>query len=238
MQTRPPKVIKKMARRHKIILVISLMVAVSLVNAVDFSVIDNTGDSPGGRTFQEEIGGENYGRQALSYATDFVLDLFQQTNPSDRKPITKITLFMENSDGVAYNSQAQEIHFNVGYLADVSEDVTREFTGVVYHEVVHSWQWNGADQAPGGLIEGIADYVRLKAGYAPGHWVGPGGGDTWDQGYDVTARFLEYCNDLRNGFVAELNEKMRSGYSDGFFVDLLGKDVNQLWGEYKAQYGQ
>lgn len=222
---------------HKIFFVISLMLVVSLVNAVDYSVVDNSGDSTGGRRFRGEIGGISYGTQTLRSATDFVWRLFQQTNPSDRKSVTKITLFMENGDGVAYNS-GNEIHFNVGYLAGVSGDVKREFTGVVYHEVVHSWQWNGAGRAPGGLIEGIADYVRLKAGYAPSHWVGPGRGDRWDQGYDVTARFLDYCNGLRNGFVAELNKKMRNGYSDGFFVDLLGKDVNQLWREYKAKYGQ
>ncbi|CAL9222969.1 unnamed protein product [Arabidopsis halleri] len=220
---------------HKIFLVISLMLAISLVNAVDFSVVDTTGDSPGGRRFREEIGGASYGEQTLRSATDFVWGLFQQTNPSDRRDVKMITLFMENGNGVAYNSNSgKEIHFNAGYLAGVSGDVKREFTGVVYHEVVHSWQWSG----PGGLIEGIADYVRLKAGYAPGHWVGPGGGDRWDQGYDVTARFLDYCNDSRNGFVAELNKKMRNGYSDGYFVDLLGKDVNQLWREYKAKYGQ
>ncbi|CAF1706176.1 uncharacterized protein LOC106442411 [Brassica napus] len=222
---------------HKIFLVISVMLAVSsLVKAVDFSVVDNTGDSAGGRRFRGEIDGVSYGTQSLRSATDFVWGLFQQTNnPSDRRDVTKITLFMENGNGVAYNTNSgSEIHFNAGYLAGFSGDVKREFTGVIYHEVVHSWQWNG----PGGLIEGIADYVRLKAGYAPGHWVGPGGGDRWDQGYDVTARFLDYCNDLRNGFVAELNKKMRSGYSDSFFVDLLGKDVNQLWREYKAKYGQ
>ncbi|KAG7583883.1 protein family basic secretory protein [Arabidopsis suecica] len=211
------------------------MLAISLVNAVDFSVVDTTGDSPGGRKFRGEIGGTSYGEQTLRSATDFVWGLFQQTNPSDRRDVKMITLFMENGNGVAYNSNSgKEIHFNGGYLAGKSGDVKREFTGVVYHEVVHSWQWGG----PGGLIEGIADYVRLKAGYAPSHWVGPGRGDRWDQGYDVTARFLDYCNDLRNGFVAELNKKMKNGYSDGYFVDLLGKDVNQLWREYKAKYGQ
>ncbi|CAI0445646.1 unnamed protein product [Linum tenue] len=67
----------------------------------------------------------------------------------------------------------------------------------------------------------MADYVRLKAGYAPSHWVGPGKGDRWDQGYDVTARFLEYCEGVRGGFVAELNKK----------------SVDQLWRDYKAKYG-
>ncbi|KAF7128053.1 hypothetical protein RHSIM_Rhsim11G0157400 [Rhododendron simsii] len=65
-------------------------------------------------------------------------------------------------------------------------------------------------QAPEGLINGIADFVRLKAGYASDYWRQPGSGNKWDDGYDITARFLDYCNGLRNGFVAELNKKMRT----------------------------
>nr|CAB3499290.1 unnamed protein product [Digitaria exilis] len=101
----------------------------------------------------------------------------------------------------------------------------------------HVWQWDGQGQANGGLIEGIADYVRLKAGYAPGHWVQPGQGDRWDQGYDVTARFLDYCDSLKPGFVALLNAKMKDGYTDDFFAQILGKSVQQLWQDYKAKYG-
>lgn len=101
--------------------------------------------------------------------------------------------------------------------------------------MTHVWQWNGNDHeaVPGGLIEGIADLARLKAGYIPSHWVQPGQGNRWDQGYDVTARFLHHCDGLRNRFVAELNKM--SGYSDHYFVELLGKTVDQLWIEYKAQ---
>ena len=79
--------------------------------------------------------------------------------------------------------------------------------------------------------------MRLRADLAPSHWVQPGQGDRWDQGYDVTARFLDYCNSLRNGLVAELDQKMRRGYSADLFVELLGKTVDQLWSDYKAQYG-
>ena len=122
------------------------------------------------------------------------------------------------------------------YLGAFSGDVKGEFTGVLYHEMTHVWQWNGDGEAPGGLIEGIADFVRLRSGYVPGHWVGPGQGDRWDQGYDVTAWFLDYCNGLRSGFVAELNKKMRTGYSDSYFVDLLERSVDQLWKDYKAKY--
>jgi hypothetical protein len=34
-----------------------------------------------------------------------------------------------------------------------------------------------------------------------------------------------------------LNKKMRSGYNANFFVELLGKSVDQLWSDYKAKYG-
>ncbi|KAK2645129.1 hypothetical protein Ddye_020324 [Dipteronia dyeriana] len=113
-------------------------------------------------------------------------------------------------DGVAYAIN-DEIHISANYIGNYSGDVRGEITGVLYHEMTHIWKWNSSGQASGGLIEGIADYVRLKANYARSHWVKAGQGHRWDQGYDVKARFLDYCNSLRNRFVAELNMKMKDG---------------------------
>ena len=88
-----------------------------------------------------------------------------------------------------------------------------------------------------GLTEGIADYIRLKAGHASPHWAPRGTGDRWDQGYAVTAYFLDYCDGLRDGFVAELNNMMRDHYSDDFFGHLLGKSVGKLWKDCKSHFG-
>jgi hypothetical protein len=111
-------------------------------------------------------------------------------------------------------------------------------TGVLYHEVVHVWQWGLQDYgAHPGIFEGIADFVRLRAGYAPAHWVQPGQGSSWDKGYDVTARFLDYCDSLEPGFVAVLNAKLKDGYNEDYFLQILGKNVQQLWQDYKAKYG-
>ncbi|KAF5745581.1 Plant basic secretory protein (BSP) family protein [Tripterygium wilfordii] len=217
-------------------LLVSLAVMMQSTSAVDYVVTNRAGSSGGSVRFNNEIG-IPYSRQTLDSATNFIWRIFQQNSAADRKNVQKVTLIIENMDGVAY-AVNNEIHVNANYLGNYSGDVKREFTGVIYHEMTHIWQWNGNGQTPGGLIEGIADYVRLKANYIPSHWVKPGQGDRWDQGYDVTARFLDYCNSLRNGFVAELNKKMRSGYSATYFVDLLGKTVDQLWSDYKAKYGQ
>jgi hypothetical protein len=204
--------------------------------AVVYTVTNTAGSTTGSTRFNNEIGSE-YAYQTMSSATDFILKVFQQTeSPSDQKDVQQVSLYIDDTDGVAYTVN-NEIHVNANYLGNLTVDLKAEFNGVMYHEMTHIWQWNGNGQANGGLIEGIADFVRLRANYAPSHWVQPGGGDKWDQGYDVTARFLDYCNGLSNGFVAQLNNKMRSAYSDSFFVDLLGKTVDQLWTDYKAKYG-
>ncbi|CAI0423946.1 unnamed protein product [Linum tenue] len=37
----------------------------------------------------------------------------------------------------------------------------------MYRGMAHVWQWNGGGQANPGLIDGIANYVRMKANLAP-----------------------------------------------------------------------
>lgn len=204
------------------------------LQAVQYTVTNTASSTPGGTRFTNEIG-VAYSGQILQSASSFIWQTFNQANTADRKNVQSVNMFVDDMDGVAYTTN-NEIHVSARYIGGYSGNVKTEITGVLYHEMTHIWQWNGNRQAPGGLIEGIADYVRLKAGYAPGHWVQPGGGDRWDQGYDVTARFLDYCNSLRADFVAQLNAKMRIGYNNSFFVDLLGKTVDQLWSDYKAKY--
>ncbi|OWM63661.1 hypothetical protein CDL15_Pgr008204 [Punica granatum] len=48
------------------------------------------------------------------------------------------------------------------------------------HESTHVWQWNGNGMAPAGLITGIVDYERLKAGCPSTKWVKRGCGSSDD----------------------------------------------------------
>ncbi|XP_077216199.1 uncharacterized protein LOC143850819 [Tasmannia lanceolata] len=215
----------------------SLLALASLqgIHAVDYDVTNNAIGTAGGTRFENEIGAA-YSKQILEMASAFIWQTFGQAE-GDRKSVQHVSMIVEsftNTQIVAYASN-NEIHVSAEAIANDSGDVRTGITGVLYHEMTHIWQWNGDNQAPGGLIEGIADFVRLKAGYVPSHWVKAGEGEKWDQGYDVTARFLDYCNGLRDGFVADLNGKLRTGYSVDFFVELLGKTVDQLWNDYKSQ---
>ncbi|CAI8600911.1 unnamed protein product [Vicia faba] len=149
-----------------------------------------------------------HGIQATLYTvTNTARWLFQEYNQVDRKLVQNVSLFVDPEDKgvVAYTTKlTHEIHVSASYISNYSGDVRKEITGVLYHEMTHVRQWHGSHgEAPTRLTEGIADYVRLKANLGSGYWVKAGEGDIWDEGYDVTAWFLDYCDGLRNGFVAE-----------------------------------
>ncbi|GLT51214.1 hypothetical protein SLA2020_246390 [Shorea laevis] len=207
------------------------------VSAVEYVVVNRAESTPGGIKFNNKLGAD-YTKQVMETASNFIWNLFQQSNEADRKNVPRVTLAVLDMgpDQIAQTIlNTFEIQVSDDYIDRSAGDNKWDFEGVLYHEMVHVWQWFG--NAPTGLTEGIADFVRLRANYVPAHWVAPGGGTKWDQGYDVTARFLDYCDGLRNGFVAELNKKMRNGYNENYFVELLNKSADQLWSEYKAKYG-
>ncbi|CAI0384152.1 unnamed protein product [Linum tenue] len=229
---------------------------VSNVEAVTYPVINMAPGTKGGIVFDTQIG-LNFTTNTMSAASDFSWQTFQQNTSADRRSLPQISLFIDSDiQGIAYHDyQAAQIYIDADYLANFTsngssssaDELRREFAGLVYGQMASVWGWNGNGTAPAGLLSGIGDYVRGKAGYEPKNnhtttsyyeWAEAGEGEKWDQGDDVTARFLEYCDGLRNGsFVAEINSMMKDTYSSGFFVELLGKDVADVWKDYKAKYG-
>ncbi|KAJ7946115.1 Basic secretory protein [Quillaja saponaria] len=198
--------------------------------AVEYVVTNQALTTEGGVRFRNELGAE-YVKQRMAAATQFIWTIFNQNTQADRKNVQVVNLIVENREGIAVTI-GNGIHIGANYIQGIKGDIKTDFNGVLYHEMTHIWQWY--DKNPN-IVGGIADYVRLKANYIPGHWVKPGGGERWNQGYDVTARFLEYCESLRNGFVAELNKKMRTSFDVNYFEQLLGKTVDQLWKDLQGQ---
>ena len=181
---------------------------------------------------------------SISSSTLSVLKLLYHSpsNPNTTAPPTRsVTFILRDMPGVAYTTGSdldndhKEIHCSLGYIANISQDrIADEIAGVVAHELVHCFQHNGLGSCPGGLIEGVADWVRLKCGYAPPHWKRETEDKTWDAGYQTTGYFLEYLEErFGEGTVSKLNEKLRVGcYEKEFWYELLGHDVEKLWGDY------
>ncbi|XP_050366157.1 uncharacterized protein LOC126784712 [Argentina anserina] len=226
-----------MARSLLPLVLASLLALATLheTQAIEYIVENRAENTPGGVRFRDELG-VDYTKQRMRDATEFIWNLFKETTAAERRDTPRISLFVEVRDGIAASS-GDIIHVSAKYMEDLTAaNLKKDFNWVIYHEVTHSLQRNGNGQAPTGLVEGIAEFVTLTSGFIYDGFAQPGDGNNWDEGYGVTARFLEYCNGLKDGFVAELNKKMIDGYSDDFFNQLLGKTVDQLWTDYKAKY--
>ncbi|KAG0649204.1 hypothetical protein D0Z07_4491 [Hyphodiscus hymeniophilus] len=182
---------------------------------------------------------------ALATAVKSVLNfLYKSPNsPTTTVPPTRsVTLVLRSMPGVAYttgsdlDSDHKEIHFSLDYIHNniAFSRRTDEIMGVLTHEMVHCYQYNAFGTCPGGLIEGIADWVRLNAKLSPPHWKKEAGGK-WDAGYQHTGYFLEYLeNRFGEGLIRRMNEKLRIVRYDEkkFWTELCGRPVEQLWGDY------
>ncbi len=184
---------------------------------------------------------------ALSKAKEAVLlTLYEPTKLNKHIPSTRsVTLILRSMDGVAYTTgidmddDHKEIHFSLDYIHDVSKRLLQpgqtaaEMQGVLVHEMVHCWQWNGCRTVPAGLSEGIADFVRLKNGLSPPHW--KRGGEKWDAGYQVTAYFLEWVeNNIEIGSVRRINQALQTERyeEDIFWKKIFGRKVGDMWNDY------
>ncbi|KAK6507517.1 hypothetical protein TWF481_005948 [Arthrobotrys musiformis] len=161
------------------------------------------------------------------------------------KNVRSVTFIVRSMDGVAYTTGMEidddhkEIHFSTDYIAGVHQrshgkQDRQEILGVIRHEMVHCFQYNAFGGANGGLIEGIADWVRFKGGFIPPHWH-RGEGDEWDNGYEKTAYFLLWLErQYGPETVPRINGWMKNRrYSDKLFIDLFGEEPCELFKKYK-----
>lgn len=85
-------------------------------HAQEYSVVYRAGNTAGGLRWKNEMGAPNT-LQKMRAATNYIHYLFMQT--TDKKYVEKITLFIDDIDGVAKTSRVgnnAEIHFSARYI--------------------------------------------------------------------------------------------------------------------------
>lgn len=158
-----------------------------------------------------------------------------------------VNLVMRDMDGVAHAansysfsgpwvSQASrnvthksDFIFSTQYLSKLNthSDPAFEIRGIIYHELTHTFQYS-AENTPGGLIEGIADFVRLRGNFAAKHWTESPEGKKWDQGYETTAYFLDWADkSIYPGFVAYVNQWL--GNNKTYHEQTMFDDIMPGW---------
>jgi hypothetical protein len=184
--------------------------------------------------------------KALATAVQSVLSLLYKSPISQTTtipPTRSVTLVLRSMGGVAYttgselDSDHKEIHFSLDYIHNSisSSRTAHEILGVLTHEMVHCYQYDAFGTCPGGLVEGIADWVRLNSDLSPPHWKKELG-DKWDAGYQHTGYFLDYLEKrFGEGLIRRLNEKLRiERYEEKrFWTEICGRPVKQLWADYQ-----
>jgi hypothetical protein len=147
------------------------------------------------------------------------------------KPRTTITMTLKKDYKGVAEASGGRIKGSVTYFKDHPDDL-----GAMVHETVHCVQNYRTRNAPGWLVEGIADYVRFFK-YEPGKI---GRLDTerarYDGSYRVSAAFLasvaeKYDKDL----VRKLNQALREGeYREEVWKTLTKKSLAELGEEWKG----
>jgi hypothetical protein len=162
---------------------------------------------------------------------------------SEVKPVSKLTLIVEDYDGVA-STAGTTLRLSTRYLqsqADRGVDLRLEITGILHFSTSLVYQNSGseADAAPPHwLLVGIADYVRLESGYINPQERSKGG--SYDgSGSRTTAFFLDYLTTRNPTVVMQLNQRLSPtspAWSNDVFQTLLGSDVDGLWEAYQASF--
>lgn len=203
------------------------------VSATTFSAENRAPNTAGGRRYEAEMG-EAWTLTMLQDVRAFIV----QALSLSYREADHITFIVEDFDGAAYNSN-NEIHVAAKLLEGTTGDLRFEIKGLMFHEMCHSFQNNkgnyGSDSHFTGVIEGIATYMELAAGYGVGAKVK---GGNWFDGYHTTAHFFAWIDATqRKNFVNLLNQRMGLlDWNDVFFVNLTGKDVDTLWTLYQQSF--
>ncbi|KAI0334356.1 plant basic secretory protein [Cubamyces sp. BRFM 1775] len=187
---------------------------------------------PGAKLFLDNVRPDVALRDAVTTVCSWLYT--PETVPTN---VQCVTLVLRPMDGVAHTFGSpthKEIHFSLNHIRNSQSRARDEILGVLTHEMVHCYQYNALGKCPGGLIEGIADWVRLNAGLSPPHWKREAG-EKWDAGYQATAYFLDWIEGrYGDGSIRELNEGMKDKeYDEHIFKDITGRKISKLWKLYK-----
>lgn len=216
------------------VLLLVLVAALANPSAATDYIVNNSLDTPGGLRFSQQFGDAV---SVLGAATKYIQSAFSLSTPKD---IPTVTLTVKSFDGVAQTG-GSEISLSSDYVASQPTSATAmhyEIEGVLYHEMTHVWQNNNGDYATDkffrGTIEGVADWIRLTAGFPSTSWSPRSRGGNWYDGYTTTAYFLDWIQTTqKQNFVNELNLKMAEPWSNDFFLQLVGRSVDELWTDYQ-----
>jgi hypothetical protein len=208
--------------------------------------LDLEDQGPGGQLFKDAVPDPEGFAQAVG--RDVCRILYR--HPDEVRAANHLTLILKDDPTAGWKSGDVgdiTVMISTRHLQEVANaggDVAREIAGILHHEMTHMYQ--NDDKAPGegtyanlgNVVEGIADFVRFRAGFLPLHAQPTKTGAWDDEGYWKPAFFLLWIDDARPDFLYQLNQSMKAGdgvaWTPAAFESITGKSVDALWSDYAA----
>ncbi|MEW6992496.1 basic secretory protein-like protein [Colwelliaceae bacterium 6441] len=189
---------------------------------------------------------------------------FLYTDPNESSRFYRLRFELRAKDGsgndfVAYKAGADgsgemTIAVSTTHLERVYQDagnsdaaIRDEIDGILFHEVTHGYNNSpltrdqyGDGQSFWAFTEGLADAVRIGAGFHKTRQPDVNGTRQWLGGYTTSGFFLHYVNEkIDPSFVRKFNQSARDmgNYTwswDNAFRSITNRGVQDVWNEYKA----
>ena len=212
---------------------------------------DHDGQTTGSRIFKQVI------PNPQSYMQQRCLDVAKilYRNSADAPKFRLLNFNLKDEDFTAHKfgeGDQMTIEVSTRYLTKKYEEsgnnsqaIKDEIDGILYHEVTHGYNYS---PTTGGTYdgsspfwaytEGIADGVRIYAGFHKTKTPDVNNSRKWLGGYITTGFFLQYVTQKHDkNFIYKFNKAAKdlgSSWSfDSAFKSILGKGVETVWNEYK-----
>lgn len=205
----------------------------------------------------EDTTSEGYQRikQLMPNITMVINDISLKVNKVLYKNFTqapdfdKVVFNLQWSDVLASrggSGKTMVLTFSTKYIAEKLKDqpdeqVLYELEGVFWHELTHGYQQHisSANYQDGGgyhaFIEGVADLVRIDAGYHKTRTPKPS--DSWLGGYTNTGFFLHWISlNKADDFIYRFNQtplKLKKWSFESAIESVTHSNIDSLWREYQ-----
>jgi hypothetical protein len=162
-------------------------------------------------------------------------ELFRR--PSEVRDLPELAILVEDYDGIA-SSGLNGIRISTRWLqqqSDEGADVAAEIAGLVHFTSSLVYQSDGGGTGPYWVVAGIADFVRLRAGYVD--LTEEVRRSSYTYSSKTAAFFFDYLVERNPDLVYQLNQRLgpaAGAWNDDAFVTFMGADVDTLWAEYQA----
>ncbi|KAJ4982444.1 hypothetical protein NE237_033281 [Protea cynaroides] len=222
------------------IAIVSIWANYEASKGFEIIIINDAGNTPAGHRFAVFFISDGKAIRIVQNTSEFAEKVLYPNASQPKKQVHHVTLRLagRNLTDVVVVNMSKSHEFVLHISPSMMEEINLEkaMVSAVQRGMARVWLWDGEiSTAPRSIIDGMVEYVGISAGFGGSPDSGGlklpefDGNSCWDDRDSVNvARFLNYCERVRPGFIGRLNQAMRDGWDVRTVDDALGLPAQQL----------